>query len=54
MHPLSPSAGVGVEPPTKFPKRGGLTGSPFLEQGGGGLLAGKEWGELFQGGCSFT
>ena len=38
----------GVEPPTKFSKRGHLTGSHFL----GGSF-GKEGGEIFQEGCSF-
>ena len=38
----------GVEPPSKFSKRGHLTGSHFL----GGSF-GKEGGEIFQKGCSF-
>ena len=33
--------GRGVEPPTKFPKRGGLTGSQFLE------------GSCWEGGVTF-
>ena len=39
---------MGVEPPTKFAKRGGLTGSQFLEG-----VAGKDGGDLFHEGCSF-
>ena len=33
MHPLSVGGmgGAGVEPPTKFSKRGGLAGPPFLD-----------------------
>ena len=34
----------GLEPPTKFSKRGGLTGSQLLEG-----VAGKERGDFFQG-----
>ena len=37
-----------VEPPTKFSKGAGLTGSQLLEG-----IAGKEGGDLFQGGCNF-
>ena len=34
VHPLPPCAqGGGVEPPTKFSKRGGLTGSQLLQEG---------------------
>ena len=40
----------GVEPPTKFSKRGGggLTGPQLLKG-----VAGKEGGDFFQGGCNF-
>ena len=41
---LSPG---GIEPPTRFSKRGGLTGPPFLEG-----VAGKKGG-LFSGGAIF-
>ena len=44
--PLSISAG-GVEPSTKFSKRGSLTG-PQLWEG----VAGKEGGNFFQGGVA--
>ena len=45
VHPLPFSRG-GVEPPTKFSKRGGgLTGPQLLEG-----AAGKEGGDFFQGG----
>ena len=37
----------GTEPPTKFSKREGLTGSKFLE---GGLLGKRGW--PFSGGCN--
>ena len=39
-----------VEPPTEFPKRGGLTGPQLLEG-----IARKERGDFFQGGggCNF-
>ena len=33
VHPPPPYRGVGVEPPTKFSKRGGLTGTRLLEGG---------------------
>ena len=42
-------AGVGVESLTKFSKRGGLSGSQFLE---GGYW--ERGGDFFQGGCSFN
>ena len=38
----------GVEPLTKFSKRGDLTLSKFLEEG-----CWERWGDLFQGCCSF-
>ena len=40
--------GGGIEPPTKFSKRGGLAGSQFLEWG-----CWEGGGDLFQGACSF-
>ena len=40
--------GGGGEPPTKFSKKGGLTG-PWLLEG----VAGKEGGDFFQVGCNF-
>ena len=43
------SDGGRVEPPTKFSKRGGLTGPQLLEG-----VAGKEGGEFFQGGLQFS
>ena len=43
--PTLSAGGQGVEPPSKFSKRGGLTGSQFLER-----VAWKERGELFWGG----
>ena len=49
MHPSSFSAGGGgawFEPSPKFLKRMGLTGSHKV-------VAGKDRGEFFQGGCSF-
>ena len=49
MHPSSFSAGGGgawFEPSPKFLKRMGLTGSHRV-------VAGKDRGEFFQGGCSF-
>ena len=50
MHPPL-SAGAGVAPPTKFPKKRGaggvVTGSQFLERG-----CWEREGD-FQGGCSF-
>ena len=42
--PFCWSGGV-VEPPTKFSKRGGLTGPQHLEG-----FAGKEGGDFYQGG----
>ena len=45
-HPPPLSAG-GVEPPTKFSKRGGLTGPQLLEGG-----CWEKGGDLFQGGCN--
>ena len=42
------AGGGGVETPTKFSKRGGLTGPQLLEG-----VAGKEGGDFFQGGCNF-
>ena len=39
---------IKFEPPTKFSKRGGLTGSQFLEG-----VAWKEKVTFFMGGCSF-
>ena len=38
----------GVELPTKFSKRGGLTGFQFLEEG-----CWEKGGDFFQEGCSF-
>ena len=58
MHPIPFSAGGGGggEPPTKFSRGGGggggLTGPQLLEG-----VAGKEWGDFFQGewgGAIFT
>ena len=49
VHPSSFSAGGGgvwFEPSTKFSKRRGLTGSQRV-------VAGKDRGDFFQGGCSF-
>ena len=46
VHPLSAGRG-GVEPPTKFSKRGGLTGPQLLEGG-----CWEKGGDLFQGGCN--
>ena len=40
--------GGGVETPTKFSKRGGFTGSQFLEVG-----CWERGGDFFQVGCSF-
>ena len=40
--------GGGVEPPTKFSERGGLTGPPLLV-----VVTGKEGSDFFQGGCAF-
>ena len=50
VHPLPLSAGGGVEPPTKFSKREGLTGPQLLEVG-----CWERGGDFFQGGggCSF-
>ena len=48
VHPPPPLSAVGVEPPTKFSKRGGLAGPQLLE--------GDCWergGDFFQGGCNF-
>ena len=39
---------MGVEHPTKFSKRAVLTRSNFYSG-----VAGKEWGDFFQGGCNF-
>ena len=48
VHPLPLSAGGGgVEPPTKFSKRGGLPGHQFLEGG-----CWEREGDFFQGGCN--
>ena len=43
------SDGGRVEPPTKFSKRGGLTGPQLLEG-----VAGKEGGDFFRGVAIFT
>ena len=50
VHPPPLSAGGGVEPPTKFSKREGLTGPQLLEVG-----CWERGGDFFQGGggCSF-
>ena len=40
--------GEGVEPPTKFSKREGLTGTQILEEG-----CWERGGNFFQGGCNF-
>ena len=48
VHPRLSVGGGGVEPPTKFSKRGDLTGSQFLE--------GDSWksgSDFFQGGLLF-
>ena len=42
------SDGGRVEPPTKFSKRGGLTGPQLLEGG-----CWERGGDFFQGGCNF-
>ena len=42
------SGGECIEPPTKFSKRGGLTGPQLLEG-----VAGKDGVTLFRDGCSF-
>ena len=42
------SAGGGGKPPTKFSKRGGLTGPTLLEGG-----CWERGGDFFQGGCNF-
>ena len=39
---------LGVEPPTKFLKRRGLTGPRLLEEG-----CWESGGDFFQGGCNF-
>ena len=47
---LSADGGEEVEPPTKFSKKGGLTGPQFWEG-----VAGKEGVTFFRGGgCNFT
>ena len=46
MHPPPFCWGRAVEPPTKFSKRGDLTGPQLLGEGG---VAGKERGNFFQG-----
>ena len=47
--PLSAGGGgEGVEPPTKFSKREGLTGTQLLEEG-----CWERGGNFFQGGCNF-
>ena len=48
-HPLSARGGGGSEPPTKFSKRGGLTGPQLLE----GVGCWEKGGDFFQGGCNF-
>ena len=48
MHTPPPPSARGVEPPTKFGKKEGLTGSQFLEG-----VAGKE-GETFFRGLQFS
>ena len=45
---MAPTYSLGVEPPNKFLKRGGLTGSQVLD-----VVAGKEGVTFFSGGCSF-
>ena len=55
VHPPPPTSfcrgeGVGVEPPTKFPKRGGLTRPQLLKgvagKEGGGRVTFSGWGEF--------
>ena len=46
---LQRRGGGEVQPPTKFSKWGGLTGPQRLEG-----VAGKERGDLFQGGLQFS
>ena len=48
-HPSPFSAGVGGEPPTKFSKRGGLTGTQLFEG-----VARKDGGDFFQGELQFS
>ena len=43
-----PLSAGGVEPPTKYSKRGGLTRPQLSEE-----VAGKEGDDFFQGGCNF-
>ena len=48
VHPPPFMLGGGVEPPTKFLKRAGLTGRQLLEEG-----FWEKGSDFFQGGCNF-